>query len=150
MPQSLVSLGVHIVFSTKNREPFIDEELGPRLYGYIGGIIRNVGSVLLAAGGIEDHIHLLVSLGRQTSIADLVRDVKSNSTGWVHETFPGRNRFAWQSGYGAFSVSRRVIGQVRDYIAIQKEHHRKESYKEEFVRFLREHGLEYDERYLWD
>jgi putative transposase len=150
MPQSLVCLNNHVVFSTKNREPLIDAELAPRLYGYIGGIVRNTGSVLLAVGGIEDHIHLLVSLGRTTSIADFVRNVKTNSSLWVHETFPERSAFGWQSGYGAFSVSKSVIPRVKDYIAMQREHHRRETYQEESLRFLREHDLEYDERYLWD
>ena len=150
MPQSLVSLNVHVVFSTKSREPFIDADLAPRLYGHMGGILRNTGSVLLAIGGVADHVHLLVSLGRQSCIADLVRDVKSNSSGWVHETFPDRTRFAWQSGYGAFTVSKSVIERVKAYIAVQEEHHKKETFREEYLRFLREHGLEYDERYVWD
>jgi putative transposase len=150
MPQSLVSLTNHVVFSTKNREPFIDADLVPRLYGYIGGIVQNTKSVLLAVGGIEDHVHLLVSLGRTTSIADFIRNVKTNSSLWVHETFPERSAFGWQSGYGAFSVSKSVIPRVKDYIAIQRDHHRRETYQEEFLRFLREHDLEYDERYLWD
>jgi REP element-mobilizing transposase RayT len=150
MPQSLVSLNAHIVFSTKHREPFIDADLAPRLYGYIGGIIRNTGSVLLAAGGVEDHIHLLVSLGKQACLSDLVRDVKSNASSWVHDTFPGRSKFSWQSGYGAFSVSKSIIPNVKGYIATQEERHKKETYKEELLRFLKEHDLEYDERYLWD
>jgi REP-associated tyrosine transposase len=150
MPQSLVSLTNHIVFSTKNREPFIDAELAPRLYGYVGGIVSNTKSVLLASGGVEDHIHLLVSLSRTISIADFIRIVKTNSSLWVHETFPDRSRFAWQSGYGAFSVSKRIVAQVKGYIANQKEHHKKETFKEEYLRFLKEHVLEYDERYLWD
>ncbi len=146
MPQSLVSLNVHLVFSTKNREPFIDAELVPHLYGYVGGIVRNTKSVLLAIGGIEDHIHLLVSLGRQICMSDLVRDLKSNSR-LGHETFPERAKFAWQSGYGAFSVSKSIIGKVKGYIAIQKEHHKQETFKEEYLRFLKDHDMEYDERY---
>jgi REP element-mobilizing transposase RayT len=150
MPQSLVSLNVHVVFSTKNREPFIDRELAPRLHGYVGGIVRKAGSVLLTIGGVADHVHLLVSLGRQTCIADLVRDVKSNSSGWVHETFPDRAKFAWQAGYGAFTVSRSVIERVKGYIANQEEHHKKETFQQEYLRFLAEHDLEYDERHVWD
>jgi len=150
MPQSLVSLTTHIVFSTKDREPSITDELASRLYGYIGGIVHNTRSVLLAAGGIEDHSHLLVSLGRTASIADLIRNIKTNSSLWVHETFPQLTRFAWQSGYGAFSVSRSVIERVKAYIANQREHHKQETFKDELLRFLKEHDLEYDERYLWD
>ena len=150
MPQSLVSLNVHIVFSTKHREPFIDGDLAPRLYGYMGGIVRNTASVLLAIGGVEDHVHLLVSLGRQVCIADLIRDVKSNSSLWVHETFPERAKFAWQSGYGAFTVSKSVVERVKGYIAIQEEHHKRETFQEEYLKFLKEHDLEYDERYVRD
>ncbi len=150
MPQSLVSLNAHVVFSTKHREPFIDSDLAPRLYGYVGGIVRNTGSTLLAIGGVADHVHLLVSLGRQTCIADLVRDVKSNSSGWVHKAFPDRAGFAWQSGYGAFTVSVSLLDRVKGYVAMQEEHHKKQTFKEEFVIFLREHGLEWDERYVWD
>ena len=150
MPQSLVSLNVHVVFSTKNREPLIDRELAPRLYGYLGGIVRNTGSVLLAVGGVEDHVHLLVSLGRQSCVSDLVRDVKSNSSAWVHETFPDRARFAWQSGYGAFTVSVSLLARVREYIANQEDHHKKQTFQEEFREFLRRHGIEWDERYVWD
>jgi REP element-mobilizing transposase RayT len=150
VPQSLVSLNVHLVFSTKNREPFIDRELAPRLYGYVGGIVRNTGSVLLSIGGVADHVHLLVSLGRQTCIADLVRDVKSNSSGWVHDTFSDRARFAWQAGYGAFAVSVSLLDRVKGYIANQEEHHKKQTFKEEFREFLRQHGIEWDERYVWD
>jgi REP element-mobilizing transposase RayT len=145
-----LSLNVHVVVSTKNREPFIDADLAPRLYGYIGGIIRNTGSVLLAIGGIADHVYLLVSLGRQACIADLVRDAKSNSSSWVHETFADRAQFAWQSGYGAFGVSANVLDRVKGYIANQEEHHKREPFQEEYRRFLREHNLEFDERYVWD
>jgi REP element-mobilizing transposase RayT len=145
-----VSLNVHLVFSTKNRHPFIDRELAPRLYGYVGGIVRNTGSALLAIGGVEDHVHLLVSLGRQTCIADLVRDVKSNSSGWVHETFPGREKFAWQAGYGAFGVSVSFLERVKAYIASQEKHHKKETFQDEFRKFLTRHRLEWDERYVWD
>jgi REP element-mobilizing transposase RayT len=150
MPQSLVSLTTHIVFSTKHREPFIDPELTPRLYGYLGGIIRKTDSVLSAVGGVADHVHLLVSLGRQVSIADLVRDVKARSSGWVHETFPDRTAFAWQAGYGAFSVSRSVLGRVEAYIANQEEHHKRQTFQDEFRAFLRDHDIEWDERYIWD
>jgi REP element-mobilizing transposase RayT len=150
MPQSLISFNAHIVFSTKHREPFIDAALAPRLHAYMGGIVRNTGSVLLSIGGVEDHVHMLVSLGRQSCIADLVRDVKSNSSSWVHDTFPERAMFGWQIGYGGFSVSKSVIPRVNQYIATQFEHHRRETFKEEYLRFLREHELEYDERYLWD
>jgi REP element-mobilizing transposase RayT len=150
MPQSLVSLHAHVVFSTKNREPFITPDLAPRLYPYLGGVVRNTGSVLVAVGGMPDHVHLLVSLGRQACVADLVRDVKANSSRWVHETFPDRSAFAWQNGYGAFGVSASILEQVRGYIANQADHHRTVSFQDEFRDFLRRHGIEWDERYVWD
>ena len=150
MPQSLACLYAHLVFSTKNREPFIVPDFAPRLYAYIGGILRETGSVLIEAGGMPDHIHLLVSLGRQASVADTVRAIKSNSSRWVHETFPNRAAFAWQSGYGAFSVSYSNVEAVREYIRGQEEHHKVRTFQDEFREFLRRHAIECDERYVWD
>jgi len=150
MPQSFVSLHVHIVFSTKHRAPFIDEQLQPRLYEYIGGIAHNNDCVLIAAGGIADHIHLLWSLGKQHSIADVVRTIKANSSKWIHETFPQRREFAWQNGYGAFAVSFSNIRRVRTYIADQAKHHRRQSFQDELRALLKRHRMEWDERYVWD
>jgi REP element-mobilizing transposase RayT len=150
MPQSLVSLHAHVIFSTKRREPMIDPDLAPRLYGYVGGIVRQTGSALVAVGGVADHVHLLVSLGRETCIAGLVREVKSNSSRWVHETFPDRAAFAWQAGYGGFAVSVSQLDRVRAYIAGQEEHHKKLSFQDEFRAFLRRHKMAWDERYVWD
>jgi REP element-mobilizing transposase RayT len=150
MPQSPVSLHVHIVFSAKHREPSVDAELASRLYPYIGGIVRNTESALIAIGGIADHVHLLVSLGRQISVADVVRNLKSNSSAWVHKSLPDRSQFAWQSGYGAFAVSRSVLERVKAYIADQEQHHRNQSFQDEFRNLLRKHGIEWDERYVWD
>jgi putative transposase len=150
MPQSLASLNFHLVFSTKNRQPLIDAEIQSRLYEYIGGILRAEKSVLLAAGGTPDHIHLLVSLSRELSIAETLRIVKANSSKWLHGTFPDRQKFAWQAGYGAFSVSFSNIPDVKKYIAGQAEHHRVRTFQEEFREFLRRHEIEWDERYVWD
>jgi len=150
MPQSYVSLHCHLVFSTKNREPLIRADWAPRLYQYVGGIARAQGACLIAAGGMADHVHLLLSLGKMNAVADLVRDVKSNSSRWVHETFTNLQGFAWQAGYGAFAVSYSKIDEVKRYIAGQEEHHRVRSFKEEFVAFLERHGIEYDERYVWE
>jgi REP element-mobilizing transposase RayT len=150
VPQSLACLYVHLIFSTKNRELFIVPDLGPRLYGYIGGILRQTGEVLVEAGGMPDHIHLLVSLGRQASVADTVRTVKANSSRWVHETFPDRAAFGWQNGYGAFTVSHSNVESVREYIRGQAEHHKKRSFQDEYREFLRRHAIEWDERYVWD
>lgn len=150
MPQSLACLHVHLVFSTKYREPHITPDLAPRLYAYLGGIARRADSPLVAVGGIADHVHLLVLLGRQTCAADLVRDLKANSSAWVHEMFPERARFAWQGGYGAFAVSKSNVEAVRAYIARQEEHHGKQNYQDEFREFLTRHEIEWDERYVWD
>ena len=150
MPQSFAAVQLHIVFSTKNRVPLITPELAPKLYGYMHGIVGAGPGMLLAAGGVADHVHLLVSLGRTTSIAELVRLVKCNSSGWVHDTFSDYHDFAWQNGYGAFSVSRSHRGRLTDYINRQAEHHATLSYQDEVRALLRKHDLEWDERYIWD
>ena len=150
MPQSFGSLYFHLVFSTKNRQPLIDAELQTRLYEYIGGILRAEKSVLLAAGGMPDHVHLLVSLSRELSIAEAVRLVKANSSKWIHATFAERQQFTWQAGYGAFSVSFSNLPDVKNYLARQAEHHRVRTFQDELREFLRRHELEWDERYVWD
>src|SRR5437899_1452999 len=105
MPQSFVCLNYHLVFSTRGREPLLTAEILPRLYQYVGGYLRAENARLLAAGGMPDHVHWLVSLHQQTSVADALRGIKSNSSKWVHETYPDLRGFAWQTGYGAFAVS---------------------------------------------
>jgi REP element-mobilizing transposase RayT len=151
MPQSFVSLRYHLIFSTKNRLPLISAEVQPRLIEYIGGILRSEGSVLEAAGGVPDHMHLLVSLDKQLAISEALRVIKASSSRWAREAFPASlSGFAWQAGYGAFSVSYSHREKVRDYLSRQAEHHRTVTFQEEFLSFLRRHGVEYDERYLWD
>jgi len=150
MPQSFGSLHFHLIFSTKNRYPSIDPDLQSRLYEYIGGIVRAQKSALLAAGGMPDHVHLLVSLSRELSIAEILRLIKANSSKWVHSTFPDRRQFAWQAGYGAFSVSFSSLADAKEYIGHQAEHHRVRTFQDEYREFLRRHELEWDERYVWD
>jgi putative transposase len=150
VPQSLVCLHVHIVFSTKHREPLITPDLASRLYGYLGGISRGASAPLVAIGGVEDHVHLLVSLGRVWCVADLVRDLKANSSKWVHEEFPERPQFAWQAGYGAFAVSKSNVEAVKAYIERQEERHKKQSFQDEYREVLGAHEIERDERYVWD
>ncbi len=150
MPQSFACLPIHLVFSTKNREPLIHPTMADRLHGYIGGVLRGDGNVLMLAGGMPDHVHLLVSLSRQSAVADVVRGIKSVSSGWVHSTYSKLAGFAWQAGYGAFAVSYSNIEGVTRYIRTQAEHHRVRSFKEEYRAFLDRHGIEYDERYVWD
>jgi REP element-mobilizing transposase RayT len=150
MPQSFACLYHHLIFSTKARSPLITEGVQPRLFDYIGGILRAEGCSLIAAGGMPDHVHLLVSLGKQVSMSEALRIVKTNSSRWVHDTFPSLAGFAWQVGYGAFSVSASQLETVKVYLSGQAEHHRRITFQEEFVALLRRHGIEYDERYLWD
>lgn len=150
MPQSFTSLPCHLVFSTKNRTPSITADLQPRLYGYLGGILRTENSPLLIAGGTPDHVHLLVSLSKQRSVSDTLRVLKANSSKWVHETFPAMGDFAWQTGYGAFAVSCSNLETVKRYIANQAEHHRTMNFQEEFAALLRRHGIEFEERHLWE
>jgi putative transposase len=120
------------------------------LYEYVGGILRARRSTLIAAGGTSDHTHWLVTLHQQTSVADLLRDMKASSSKWIHELSPDMAHFAWQSGYAAFAVSYSSLGAVEAYIKGQAEHHRTISFQEEFLAFLKRHNLSYDERYLWD
>jgi REP element-mobilizing transposase RayT len=149
MPQSFASLHCHIVFSTKGRRPLISPEFQPRLFEYIGGIVRNHAGALVAAGGIPDHVHLLVSMGRTVAVADMVRLIKSNSSTWVNEDIGDRD-FHWQDGYGAFAVSYSNVDQVKHYLANQEDHHRVRTFQDEFREILRRHGLTWDERYVWD
>jgi REP element-mobilizing transposase RayT len=150
MPQSFTCLHYHIVFSTKDRRPMIGDDIRERLYEYIGGILVENKSRLVAAGGMPDHIHLLGSISKELSISDAMRLVKTNSSKWVHETFPEYSSFAWQAGYGAFSVSFSNLDSVKEYIANQAIHHRKIGFKEEFIALLKRHEIEFDERYLWE
>lgn len=150
MAQTLVSLIVHVIFSTKNREPLIRPEIEPELFAYIGGILKNHESRLLDAGGTEDHVHLLISQSKNIGLSPLMKDVKKDSSLWVKTNGRRFRNFHWQDGYGAFSIGTSQINQLKRYIATQKEHHRKRSFQEELIQFLEEYGIEYDERYLWN
>ena len=149
MAHTFSNLVVHVIFSTKDRRPLINPEIKKRLFEYMGGIIREEGGNLLAINGPEDHVHLLFKIPHAKSLADLMRVLKTNSSRWVHEIWGKRGGFAWQAGYGVFSVSESNVPSVSRYIADQEEHHKKVSFKEEFVAFLKNHGIEYNERYLW-
>ncbi len=150
MSQSLSSLIFHFVFSTKHRRRQIPREMQPRLHRFIAGTLRSNQSKLLEAGGMSDHLHLLASLNRQTSVSEALQEIKSNSSRWIHASFPKLNRFAWQNGYAAFSVSFSHIEHVKRYIQNQEAHHRRRTFKEELLWLLREHHVKFDERYLWD
>ena len=148
MPNTYTNLLYHIVFSTKDRAPLITENLKEELYKYTSGIIRDEGGVNLEIGGIEDHIHLLAKFKASVSVSDMLRLIKANSSKWANERTQGE--FAWQEGYAAFTVSESQVVPVRRYIRNQVQHHRRQSYKEEFVALLERHGVEYDPKYLWD
>jgi REP element-mobilizing transposase RayT len=148
MAQTYTQLFYHLVFSTKNRAPLILPAWQADLYSYIGGVVRNRRGELCAAGGIADHIHLMARLPADRAVADAVRDIKALSSGWRHEN--GDHSFAWQGGYGAFTVSRSMVERVTRYINRQEEHHRTATFQQEFLELLRCHGVDYNERYLWD
>jgi putative transposase len=114
----------------------------------VGGTIRKVGGISLELNGTEDHIHLLAKLRPDCALSNVLRELKANATGWMHEVFPSLKSFSWQRGYGAFTVSQSHVETVRRYIGRQKEHHRKISFRDEFIQFLRENGIEYDERFI--
>lgn len=133
-------------FQRRTADPLITSEYEARLYNYIGGIIRGVGGISLELNGTEDHVHVLTKLRPDRALADVLRDLKANATGWMHDIFPALKDFSWQRGYGAFTASHSNVEEVRRYIARQREHHAKVSFRDEFILFLKENGIEYDER----
>lgn len=149
MSRTFTNLLTHLVFSTKNREPFVVPELKSELYAYLGGLTKELKGKAYSIGGYDDHVHMLVNLPPVISISDALRFIKSNSSKWLHEKWPHKP-FAWQPGYGAFSVSKSNVGDVCQYIANQEEHHRRVSFEEEFVRFLQRHDLPFDDPHIWD
>ena len=150
MANSYISCHVHYIFSTKRRERIISPDVRPRLWAYLGGIARENKMVALAVGGVEDHVHILLSLPSTLALAKAVQLIKGGSSLWVHGTFPDQRSFAWQEGYGAFTVSVSQIDRTIAYIGNQEVHHRRKTFQEEYLEFLKKHGVAYDERYLWD
>ena len=148
MPRSYTNFVYHIVFATKDRRPLITADRQERLYEYICGIVRGLGGILLAINGIQDHVHLLVKLRPDRAVSDVLRDLKSNSSGWMHDVFPTLADFSWQRGYAAFTVSQSNLCEVQQYIAHQKDHHSRVSFRDEFILFLKENDIEYDERFI--
>ena len=150
MPGTYSQVLLHVVFSTKKRTASIKPAIQARLFEYIAGLVRAQHGTLYAIGGLPDHVHLLLRWHTDATIADLLRTVKARSSLWVHQTFPDFSDFAWQSGYAVFSVSKSAEPDVRSYIENQLEHHRGRDYKSELVALLRVHGIEFDERYVFD
>src|SRR5688572_29508705 len=146
---TFVSNLVHFAWGTANREPLLHKSWRDDLYGYIGGVLENKKAKLLAAGGIEDHMHVLASLPATMSLSEAASAMKANSSRWIHENAPQSKGFDWQAGYGAFSVSKSAEPQVKAYIHNQEEHHRRRKFSEEFQMLLDKHGIPFEERYLW-
>jgi putative transposase len=150
MPQSLSSILIHLIFSTKSREPFLTCEIDAELYPYMASIFKAMKSPALIINGTSDHIHTLFSLSRVVTIASLVEEVKTESSKWIKTKGKQFRNFHWQSGYGAFSIGQSQVPTVRRYITRQKQHHRRVSFQDEYRKFLNVYGVEYDERYVWD
>ncbi|HEY3760709.1 MAG TPA: IS200/IS605 family transposase [Verrucomicrobiae bacterium] len=146
---SYISSYFHCVFSTKDRRPFIKPELRERLWPFLGGIARQNKMTTMEVGGMEDHVHILLSLPATISISKAMQLIKGGSSKWIHETFSEQRTFAWQEEYGAFSVSVSQLDKTVAYIRGQPEHHRKMTFQEEFLMLLKKHSIKYDERYLW-
>ena len=149
MPKSYTRLLYHLIFSTRDRRPLITPVRRPRLYEYVGGIIRGFGGSMLSIGGIEDHLHIFTRLRPDKALSEVLCSLKANSSGWMHEVFPDARDFYWQNGYGAFTVSTSQIEVVSNYIANQEQHHKKRSFREEFIEILRVNEIDFDEKYLW-
>ncbi len=150
MPQSIAYNYLHITFSTKYREPLIDEAIEEELFKYIGGICKNLDCNPIKVGGYRDHIHILCVLSRKIALMKLLEEVKSHSSKWIKTKGDKYKNFYWQRGYGSFSVNPAQIDVVIRYIENQAEHHKKKTFQEEYMAFLKKYNAEYDERYLWD
>lgn len=151
MPQSLVQVYLHIVFSTKLRHPYLtDKALREKLFGYMAGICKNLGCPALRIGGVEDHTHLLTRHSKTMTISDFMRDLKISSSTWLKTQGAALESFHWQNGYGAFSISPTHVEKVKAYIVNQEAHHQKKSLQDEFRYLCKKYGVEIDERYVWD
>jgi REP element-mobilizing transposase RayT len=151
MPQSLARVLVHIVFSTKNRYPFLaDKNIRSEMHAYLGGTCNELECPVLSVGGVADHVHILCALSRNLSIAKVVGDIKRGSSKWIKTKGKMLTKFAWQNGYGAFSVGQSEVERVRQYVVGQEDHHKKRTFQDEYRSFLKEFGVNYDEKYIWD
>ncbi len=150
MPQSLANLHIHLIFSTKERYPFLTDSVRPHLHAYMATVLVNLDSPALLINSVPDHAHILFDLARTIALAKIVEEVKKTSSKWLKQQSPDLGKFAWQNGYGAFSVSQSNLETVTAYIRNQTEHHRRVSLQDEYRAFLHKHRIAYDERYLWD
>ncbi len=148
MAQSLCKIYLHIIFHTKTTSPVVDWEHVPQLHAYIGALVKTTGCKVISVGGVEDHVHVLVLFSKTESVAHVVEEMKRNSSRWVKTLAPSYEKFAWQGGYAAFSVSQSQVDAVIRYIGNQKEHHMKQSFRDEYLQFLKLYGVEYDEKYV--
>jgi putative transposase len=148
--QSLVKNYIHIVFSTKYREPLIHSPVEDELHAYLGGICNNLECHVIKVGGYTDHVHILCMLSKKIAMVKLIEELKSHSSKWIKSKGIDYANFYWQTGYAAFSVNPRGVDRVISYIANQHEHHNKKSFQKEFRTLLKKHNIEYDERYIWD
>lgn len=150
MPQSLAKIYIHLIFSTKNREPVLTDRVCAGLPAYLGGILRDLDSPAVEINTEPDHAHILFLLSRTHTLSDIVSQIKRGASVWLKTQNESLAKFHWQNGYGAFSVSQSAVKEVRAYIHGQREHHKKVSFQDEFRAFLRKYGVEFDERYVWD
>lgn len=150
MGQSLVKIYSHIVFSTKNRFPFIKPPYEDELHAYLGGICKKLECQPIMIGGYTDHVHMLCLLSKKIAIMELLEEVKSHSSKWIKTKDKALSKFYWQDGYGAFSINPTEVEKVKIYIGSQQEHHKTKTFQEEFRAFLKKYSVEYDERYVWD
>lgn len=150
MPQSLSLVIIHVIFSTKDRRPLLDPHARRKLHAYLATVARNTGCEAYRVGGVADHVHLAIRLSRTVAIADLVQELKTSSSRWLKSQSPELAAFAWQRGYGCFSVGPSDLGSLVAYIDDQEKHHETRAFQDEFRMFLKKYGVEYDEAYVWD
>jgi len=150
VPQSLAQVLVHLIFSTKNREPVLADDIRPELHPYMATVLKGVNSPAILINSVEDHAHVLFHLSKNHALCDVIESVKKDSSKWIKTKGRTYRNFHWQSGYGAFSISQSNVAQVVKYIEGQKEHHRRRTFQEEFRAFLKRYRVPYDERYVWD
>ncbi|WFB37427.1 IS200/IS605 family transposase [Kiritimatiellota bacterium B12222] len=150
MPQSLSKILIHVIFSTKDRHPFLTQEIRPELHAYLATLARNQNCECYRSNGVADHVHLAIGLSRTITIADLIKHLKTESSKWLKPQDATLEKFAWQKGYGAFSLGMTQLPKLLTYIDHQEEHHKTTTFQEEYRIFLDKYNIEYDERYVWD